>query len=267
MKKLAIGIKDQICSFIGYYIQELGKIEWYDKLIILLFFLRSINIPYGNDVIPQLQEYGYTYQEFWYYFSSRLLEVCFIWSIFKKTSHNIVFLSFLFLGIGAVVKEFTSNAFSWNTEQFIWLFLVFLYTYVFHVLTEKRLDKNEKQLTMDNKSLFDFWWSDVWAVMLKHMSIIGLLLLGLVGKFSYDFLQNKKFTVGYILANSGISIFGGWLASGLIDRFSPDNRNLLIPIATMLAYNLVSALMSINWEAVANREWRKAFDILLKKKD
>jgi hypothetical protein len=267
MKKLAIGIKEQFWSFIIYYGQEIKRVQWYDKLIILLFFLRPISIPYGSEVIPQLQEYEYTYQEFWYYFSSRLLEVCFIWSIFKKTTHNIVFLSFLLLGIGAVIKEFTATTFSWNTEQFVWLFSVFLYTYVYHVISEKRLDKKEKQLTMDNKNLFDFWWSDVWAVILKHLSIIGLLLLGLVGKFSYDFLQNKKFTIGYILANSGISIFGGWLASGVIDRFSPENRNVLIPIATMLAYNFVSALMSVNWEAVANREWRKAFDILLKKKD
>lgn len=267
MRKLAIGIKDQFCSFIVFYGKELRKIQWYDKLIILLFLFRPINIPYGNIVIPQLTEYGYTYQEFWYYFSSRVLEVCFIYSIFKKTSHNIVFLSFLLLGIGAIIKEFTATAFSWNTEQLVWIFSVFLYTYVYHVITEKRLSKNKKQETMDNKNLFDFWWSDVWAIVLKHASIIGLLLLGLVGKFSYDFLQKKKFTLGYILANTGISIFGGWLASGVIDRFSPENRNLLIPISTMLAYNLVSAAMTINWEAFANREWRKAFDILLKKKD
>ncbi len=118
---------------------------------------------------------------------------------------------------------------------------------------------------MDNKNVS--WYTDLWSIIVKNLGWIYLVTVGLIGKFSYDFLRNKKFTLGYIIANSGISIVGGWIGAQLIDKYSPTNANILVPIATMLSYNFVSALMSIDWKAFVQRDWKAAFDILMKKKD
>jgi hypothetical protein len=102
------------------------------------------------------------------------------------------------------------------------------------------------------------------ALVQKHLTVFLLIALGLLGKFSYDLLTNKKFTYSYIFGTTGITIFVGYVSAVFITTRWPTQGNLLIPIATMLSFNIVSALVSIDVKLLLKGEIKKAFEPLLR---
>lgn len=115
---------------------------------------------------------------------------------------------------------------------------------------------NKESITIDISSFF-----------LKHLTLLGLILLGLLGRFSYDLLRNKKFTAAYVLGCTGASFVIGCLAGNWAEVHYSDNATALTVLSTMLANNIVSAIMSIDYKALMQKNWKGAFEILTRKKD
>ncbi len=107
---------------------------------------------------------------------------------------------------------------------------------------------------------------DIWTLFLKNIGVIALIVLGLVGKFSYDLLTGKRFTMAYVFGSMGCAIVGGWVCGDYIMRYWPHQATLFIPIATMISFNLISGVMAIDYKALMQQEWRKAFDVLTRTK-
>lgn len=105
---------------------------------------------------------------------------------------------------------------------------------------------------------------DLSSLIQKHLTLLLLIALGLLGKFSYDLLTNKKFTYSYVFGTTGIAIFGGYISAVFIDGRWPTQSNLLIPVATMLSFNIVSAIVSIDIKLLLKGEIRKAFEPIIR---
>lgn len=107
--------------------------------------------------------------------------------------------------------------------------------------------------------------NQVWQTLVKYSSTILAIGMGLIGKFSYDLVRNKKFTISYILGSTGLAVFGGYMAGlYLFDKY-PNQAPLLVPMVTMLSNNFVSAIMVIDYKALVQKDWKGAFEILFKK--
>lgn len=104
----------------------------------------------------------------------------------------------------------------------------------------------------------------VLSFFLKYGAWLGWILLGLVGRFSYDLLRNKTFTLGYIMGCTGLAFLCGYVFGSYILDVYPKKASIIIPLITLVSNNLVSALMAINWKAVMQRDWKAAFEIILK---
>lgn len=99
----------------------------------------------------------------------------------------------------------------------------------------------------------------------KYSTYMGFIIMGLIGRFSYDLIRNKKFTWSYILGCSGLGLLCGYLASVYIFQNYPEKAPLLVPLITMMSNNLVSAIMTIDYKALIKKDWKGAFEILFKK--
>ncbi len=119
---------------------------------------------------------------------------------------------------------------------------------------------------MDPKQPTDFW-SQVWQLLIKNGTLIGSILLGLIGTFSYDLLRNKKFTRAYIVGCTGCALFMGYVGGQYVLMYYPTKAPFLIPFITLLSNNFVSALMAIDYKALLQKDWRGAFDLLFRNKD
>src|ERR1700761_8744454 len=98
---------------------------------------------------------------------------------------------------------------------------------------------------MDPKHPYDFW-TQFWQFIYKYGAWIGWIILGLVGRFSYDLLRHKAFTIGYVLGSTGIAFLIGYVSGVYIFTKYPDDAPILIPMITLVSNNLVSAVMSID---------------------
>lgn len=125
-----------------------------------------------------------------------------------------------------------------------------------HLLNNPRMNKDHEDI-----------WYQAYLFICKYIVLIWGIILGLVGKFSYDLINNKKFTRYYLIGTTGLAIVGGYLSGIWVYENCPTKAPLFIPIATMLSNNIVSALMVIDYKALINKDWRGAFDILIKPKD
>lgn len=103
-------------------------IKWWESLAILMFFLRIVRVPGDDNIIPFLSEFGYTYHEFWYYMTTRLIEFLLLFSLYKRTNY-LIFLAAALLSFGKVIDECTPAAFVWMTVENIWIVLVVVYIY------------------------------------------------------------------------------------------------------------------------------------------
>jgi len=99
----------------------------------------------------------------------------------------------------------------------------------------------------------------------RYITYIGLILMGLMGRFSYDLIRNKKRNWSYIAGCTGIAILGGYMSSVYFMQNYPAKAPFMVPLITMISNNLVSAVMTIDYKALAQKDWKGAFEILFKK--
>lgn len=107
---------------------------------------------------------------------------------------------------------------------------------------------------------------ELWVFLYKYGSWIGWIFLGLVGRFSYDLFRKRKFTAAYIMASTGMALLVGYSGGVYIFAHYPDDAPILVPMLTLLSNNIVSALMAINWTEMMKKNWKEAFEVLLRKK-
>lgn len=104
-------------------------------------------------------------------------------------------------------------------------------------------------------------------LLFKYAALIGWVLLGLIGRFSFDLFKNKRITWKYILGCTGMAALVGYIAGSWLMINLPDKAPILTPILTLLANNIVSALMVIDWKSILAKDWKGAFEALTRKKD
>jgi|SRR6185503_7840949 len=88
------------------------------------------------------------------------------------------------------------------------------------------------------------WFTKAWVWLLY-------IIVGLVGKFSYDLLTGRKITWWQALASTGIALFFGFLAVAYCMYKEYDKGGMfIVPIATLLSEKLMIAIFAINWKKV-----------------
>lgn len=118
---------------------------------------------------------------------------------------------------------------------------------------------------MDPKPNLDIW-HQIMAFVSKNALWLWGIGIGLLGSFSYDLLRSKRFTKAYILGCTGAAIFCGYVGGSYVMDNYPKKAAILIPMITVLSNNLLSAVMSINYKALLQKDWKAAFEILMRKK-
>ncbi len=118
---------------------------------------------------------------------------------------------------------------------------------------------------MDHKAPIDFW-DQVGQFLFKYGALLGYILLGLIGTFSFDLLRNRKMTIPYVLGCTGAAIFVGYVGGTWVLANYPEKAPILTPILTLLANNIISAVI-LNWKAIFMKDWKGVFEILTRKKD
>lgn len=100
--------------------------------------------------------------------------------------------------------------------------------------------------------------------LVKYGSLIGLILIGLMGMFSYDLLHNRKFTMSYVIGATGIAVFGGYVGGTYVLNHFPDQAPWMIPMLTILSNNIVSAFMAIDYKSLMEGKIKEAFSAVLR---
>jgi len=77
------------------------------------------------------------------------------------------------------------------------------------------------------------------------------IVVGIIGKFSHDFIMGKRLSWTQVLASIGIALFCGFLASMVCYNKFPEYAAYIVPIATLLSEKLVIALLSVDYKKLA----------------
>lgn len=76
------------------------------------------------------------------------------------------------------------------------------------------------------------------------------ILVGLIGKFSYDIMLGKRLTWLQIFASIGIALFCGFIASVVCANNFPEHAPYIVPISTLLSEKLVVALVAVDYKTI-----------------
>lgn len=88
------------------------------------------------------------------------------------------------------------------------------------------------------------WFSKIWVWILY-------IIVGLVGKFSYDLLTGKKITMWQALASTGVALFFGFLSVAFCMYKEYDKGGMfIVPITTLLSEKLMIAIFAVDWKKV-----------------
>ena len=109
-------------------------------------------------------------------------------------------------------------------------------------------------------------WGTLCEIVYRNAAWILWILLGLVGMFSYDLLRHRKFSMSYVLGCTGIALFCGYVGGSYVLQYAPERASMYIPMLTLLSNNIISAFMSINWQALMQKDWKGAFEIIFRTK-
>lgn len=78
-----------------------------------------------------------------------------------------------------------------------------------------------------------------------------LVILGLMGKFSYDIYTGRKITLSHALASTGLAFFVGYITFILCQRHGlQEDCKWIVPIATLLCDKVVLAAVSVDWKKI-----------------
>jgi len=99
---------------------------------------------------------------------------------------------------------------------------------------QKMHDIKEETLTFLTK-----WWSYIFYVM-----------IGVMGKFSFDIVKRKKISIWYIIGATGVACFIGFLASMWCEYHYKPYAPYIVPIATLCSDKILMYIATLNWKPV-----------------
>lgn len=105
---------------------------------------------------------------------------------------------------------------------------------------------------------------DIWKTIFKYGTYVGWVLIGLIGRFSYDLLQNKKMTWSYVIGCSGVSLLVGYITCVYFMTNFPTAAPMIVPMLTLLSQNIVSFFI-VNWQSIIHWDWKALGEVLLRK--
>lgn len=76
------------------------------------------------------------------------------------------------------------------------------------------------------------------------------IIVGIIGKFSHDFIMGKRLSWVQVFASIGIALFCGFIASMICYNNFPDKAAYIVPVATLLSEKLIIALFSIDYAKI-----------------
>lgn len=103
---------------------------------------------------------------------------------------------------------------------------------------------------------------EIYIFFSKIYTVLAWILLGLIGKFSMDYVNGKRLTFRQGLASSGIAIFVGIMADVLCTHFGiPEQSKFITPISTLLSDNIMKAIFTLKWKMVVHQwfDWWSNF--------
>ena len=98
----------------------------------------------------------------------------------------------------------------------------------------------------DQKMSKQATYSPVIEFIVRWMSFIGYVMIGLIGKFGYDIVSKKKITIPYILGTSAMALFVGFLTCKLCTAHPVVNESVAVPVATLLSRDMIVFLTMVD---------------------
>lgn len=95
-------------------------------------------------------------------------------------------------------------------------------------------------------------WQGISEFFYKWWVWLFYILIGMVGKFSYDLGTGKKLSWTKILSSAGIALFVGFISSAIcLYNGWNEQAQYVVPIATLLSEKIVLALFSVDYKKLA----------------
>lgn len=92
-------------------------------------------------------------------------------------------------------------------------------------------------------------WDEIVTGLSKVWTWGLYILLGIMGKFSYDALSGRKMSFLLSLAIAGLSVFVGIIVALICIQYEMVKAGaIIVPIATLLSEKLVVALYAYDWK-------------------
>lgn len=93
------------------------------------------------------------------------------------------------------------------------------------------------------------WVDELITGFSKIWTWVLYIILGVMGKFSYDALNGRRMSLGVSLGILGLSIFVGAIVSILCVYYEAEKAGaFLVPLCTLLSEKLIVALYAYNWK-------------------
>lgn len=85
----------------------------------------------------------------------------------------------------------------------------------------------------------------------KSWALFLYVIIGLIGKLSYDLLYGRKMTWWQVIASIGIALFTGFVAAAICTKYGwEDHAKFVVPIATLLSEKLIVAAFSLDYKGI-----------------
>lgn len=90
---------------------------------------------------------------------------------------------------------------------------------------------------------------ELWLFLTKISTLLALIFIGLIGKFSMMVLSGKKITFLQAVAASGSAFFIGVLSWQLCKVWGlQEKANFIVPFATLLSDKLIIIIFTFDWD-------------------
>lgn len=89
----------------------------------------------------------------------------------------------------------------------------------------------------------------------KGWTLICLIVVGIMGKLSYDLVTGKRITAKQAISFAGLAIFVGFVTSIICKYFevSESLTNAIVPMATLLSEKIMITIFAIDGVKIARK--------------
>jgi hypothetical protein len=92
--------------------------------------------------------------------------------------------------------------------------------------------------------------NDLYIFLSKWWMYVVYILIGLVGKISYELVTDKKRSFWSVMGSVGIAAFTGYISCVWCIHNSPEKAPYLVPMATLLSDKFFTWVFSLNWKGI-----------------